>query len=155
SAGDSKLPQLKHLMAPGLFVGLLWTAIQFGPGVAGCASCLAIGGKRRLIGLDLAMSVPVVLALIVTLRYSSSGGMGPHYHHWGAVVGAWFVARWWSVREGRLKQWLIIVLVLATAGWSFARERAAKAAASHASILEVAGELRIATQPSELVIVRS
>ena len=154
-AGDSKLPHLKHLLAPGLFVGLAWTAVQFGPGVAGCASFLGLAVRRRFVWLDLAVTAPVVLALIATLRYSSSGGMGPHYHQWAAVAGAWFVARWWSVRNGPLTAWLICALVVVTAVWSFARERSAVRTAASASILEVASDLQAATKPGELVVVRS
>jgi len=155
SAGDSKLPHLKHLVAPGLYVGIAWTAVLFGPGLAGYLSFLGVAVKRRFVWLDLAVLAPVVVALVATLRYSSSGGMGPHYHQWAAVAGAWFVARWWSMRKGPAIAWLICALVVATAVSSFARERSAVQAAACATALDVASDLHNATEPGDLVVVRS
>lgn len=153
--GDSKVPHLSHLLAPGLHLALARNALWFGPGVAGYLAFAVLLFRRRLELRDAAVLVPMGLALVATLRYSASADAGPHYHLCAAVGGAWAVARCWPVLGARWQHAVLVVLVLATAGSSLLRERSFRGYAATSPVLELAAALHHATGAADLVVVRS
>lgn len=153
--GDSKVPDLDHLLAPGLHYALARNALLFGPGVAGYAAFAVLLLCRRLRAVDVVVLVPFGLALFATMRYSASADAGPHYHLWAAVGGGWAVARCWSEFPSRRLHWALGLALLGTAFASLLRERMFRVEAVSSPVLQVAAALRQATAPHELVAVRS
>ncbi len=153
--GDSKLPHLSHLLAPGLHLALARNALWFGPGVAGYLAFAALVVLRRTRWLDAAVLLPMGFALVATLRYSALAESGPHYHLWAAVGGAWCVARAWSEVPGRMPRILLMAMLLATALVSLLRERAFRLDAASSPVLQLAAVLRESTGPADLVAIRS
>lgn len=153
--GDSKIPHLSHLLAPGLHAALARNALAFGPGIAGYLAFLLLLLRRRLDLRDAAVLVPMGLALVATMRYSASADAGPHYHLWAAVGGAWAVARCWPLLGARWSRLVVIALLLATAGASLLRERSFRGYATTSPVLELAAVLRRATKADDLVVIRS
>jgi len=153
--GDSKVPDLDHLLAPGLHYALARNALLFGPGVAGYAAFAVLLLYRRVRAVDAVVLVPVGLALFATMRYSATAEAGPHYHLWAAVGGGWAVARCWSEFPSRRLHWALGLALLGTAVASLLRERTFRLEAASSPVLLVAAAVRDTTAPHELVAVRS
>jgi len=155
SSGDSKVPHLEHLLAPGLYLSLARTTLVYGALPAAVLAFGRLACTRQLRWRDLAVLAPAALALVFTMRYSSSGDMGPHYHVGAAIAGAWLVARATAAAPPRWALVLLAVLIAGSSIVSFERERSARQLASDAAILTVARAVREATEPGDLVVVRS
>ncbi len=155
SGGDTKFPDLQNLLDPHVHAQLLWTTAQYGMSVFGALALVVLLVRRRFDRADLAMIVMAAAGLLGTLRYSYFHGMGPHYHVYAAVAGAWCVARAWPLSAPR---WLWVTLVAAAAvhaGWRLRDERGIAKVSNESPILEVAAFLRENSAPTSLVIVRS
>lgn len=153
--GDSKVPHLSHLLAPGLHLALACNALTYGPGIAGYLAFAVLACARRVQWLDAVVLLPMGIALFATLRYSATADSGPHYHLWAAVGGGWCVARCWAAFPSRALRMLVAMLLLATAAVSLVRERAFRVEAASSPVLQLAAALREATGPGDLVAVRS
>lgn len=153
--GDSKVPHLSHLLAPGLHASLARNALLFGPGIAGYLAFFVLLLRRRLELRDAAVLVPMGLALVATMRYSASPDAGPHYHLWAAVGGAWTVARCWPLLGTRWLRLVAVALILATAASSLLRERSFRGHATTSPVLQLAAVLRRGTAATDLVVIRS
>lgn len=95
TVGDTKFPGLEQLLQPKVYGQLAWTTLQYGVGVP---AVLAFGWlllRRRLDRQDFVLFGTVAFGLIASLRYSFHQSMGPQYHVFAAVAGAWCVARAW------------------------------------------------------------
>lgn len=153
--GDSKLPHLAHLLAPGLHFALARNALLFGPGIVGYLAFLVLLLRKRLELRDAAVLVPMGLALVATMRYSASADSGPHYHLWAAVGGGWTAARCWPLLGRKWLQVVLGALLLATAGASLLRERSFRGHAITSPVLELAAALRRSTAAEDRVVIRS
>jgi hypothetical protein len=155
SGGDTKFPNLRHLATPAVYLQLGRTTMRYGFSVLGAAALLWLLVRRRLDRADLALLATVVLALLGSLRYSYSSGMGPHYHVFAAVAGAWCVARAFPRDGGRLA-WTL--LLAAVAGQSFVHtcnERAWRHLALRSAQLPVAAAVAAASAPGDLAVVHA
>ncbi|MBK8101427.1 MAG: glycosyltransferase family 39 protein [Planctomycetes bacterium] len=153
--GDTKFPGLRHLIGPKIETELLLTTLTFGFSLFGFAALLALWRQRRLERSDLALLLPVAIGLFASLRYSHSRTIGPHYHVFAAVAGAWCVARAWQDRAPR---WLWIALIGAATlqgTGSLLRERDECRQHRDWPLLPVAQALRAASQPDDRIIVCS
>lgn len=92
SGGDSKLPTLHALLAPGTWLDLLRYAVLWGVGPAAVPAALFLAWRRRLGAEEIALGVGAACLSVLALRYTS-GPFGTHYHLPHVVLGAWLVAR--------------------------------------------------------------
>ncbi|MBL9077259.1 MAG: glycosyltransferase family 39 protein [Planctomycetes bacterium] len=155
TAGDTKLPALEHLLTPVLYAQLARTTLLYGLSGFGVAALFALVVLRRLDRADTALLGTAAAALLLTLRYSYHHGIGPHYHVFAAVAGAWCVARVWPQRA---PVWAWSVLLLAVVGhgtWQVARERHKCDVCSSTPLLELATSVRALSEPDDLTIVRA
>jgi len=152
--GDTKLPGLDHLLRPSVWRGLAWATLEYGASWFGAVAVLVLVVRRRLDRVDLALLLVVAAGLVGSLRYSHDVRLGPQYHVWSAIAGAWLVARAWPTTAGRRAWWTAVLVVAVHAGWQFAHEQQARAANANAPHLATAAALQRLTGPHELVVVR-
>ncbi|MCB9877652.1 MAG: glycosyltransferase family 39 protein [Planctomycetes bacterium] len=112
SGGDTKFPDLPHLVDPATYGSMLTATLQYGTPVFGLIALAVLLVRRRLDAADATLLAAIASGLLVSMRYSCSVGLGPHYHAFAAVAGAWLVARAWPERAPR---WLWLVLLLGVA----------------------------------------
>lgn len=155
AGGDTKFPTLDHLLMPELHLQLGRTSVQYGLSALGIFSGTFLLCRRQLDGPDLVLAGSVIAALYLSLRYSYHGGMGPHYHMFAAVLGAWLVARAWPSDAGRRLWWLLLAVVAVQGAWRLAVERHERSGSVESPLLGVAASIRDVVKPEELVVVRS
>lgn len=153
--GDSKFPATEHLLNPKIHAQLAWTTIQHGFSGLGVMAGAALLLRRRLDLADAVMLASVVAALYLSLRYSYHHGMGPHYHSFAAVGGAWCVARLFG---SGVPRWAWLVLLLGVGGqgyWRITEEAHKRAGMVDNPMLDVAASIRELSTRDELIVVRS
>jgi 4-amino-4-deoxy-L-arabinose transferase-like glycosyltransferase len=153
SGGDTKFPDLAHLLDPSLHVHLIKTTARYGISMFGGVALVVLAVRRRFDRADFALLGTVLLGLVGTLRYSHQVGMGAHYHVFAAIAGAFFVARAWPQKAPRWAWALFAVAIAAHGGWQFARERRLHVVNAGAELMQVAAALREASEDDERVIV--
>jgi hypothetical protein len=153
SGGDTKFPDLKHLLMPELHLQMLKTTGRYGFSVLGALALAALVVRRRLDRIDAGLLVTVTLGLVGSFRYSHTSGLGSHYHIFAAVAGAYCVARAFPARAGKLAWLLLLGAVIGQATVHFSNERAWRQAVLNNPQLPLAAAVRAASTPDELVIV--
>ena len=155
SGGDIKFPNLEHLFSAKIHAQLAWTSLQYGLSAIGALALLSLLIKRRIDGTDLVLLSSVLLALYGALRYSYHHKMGPHYHVFAAVAGAWLVARAWPKRAS-LAGWTTLIIAITLQGaWRFEVERTMRSNVVNQTLTDIAASIRRQSSPDELLIVRS
>lgn len=153
--GDVKTPDFASLLRPGLWLGLARSTLAFGCGWLGALAGLLLLLARRLDRLDVGFAAVVGLGLVGTFRYSHDAGMGPHYHAFSALLGAWFVGRACGLAPTSRTATLALATVLAVvAAHAFAAEivlRPGRVATGHDAM---AAAIRQHTEPHERIVVR-
>jgi hypothetical protein len=155
SGGDTKFPDLAHALDPATWAGLWWTTTQFGFSVFATLGFLVLLVRRQLDRADFALLFATGAGLFVSLRYSCTQSLGPQYHAFAAVAGAWIVARAWPQRAPR---WLWLVFLSAAAahaGWRARDERGVRIVVNSLPIVEVAAATRPLVQAGDRLIVRA
>lgn len=153
SGGDTKFPDLAHLLMPELHLQLLKTTGRYGFSVLGALGLLVLLVRRRFDRVDAGLLCMVVLGLLGSFRYSHSSGLGRHYHIFAAVAGAWCVARAFPPRAGKLVWMLFLAAVIGQAVVHFGNERAWRQAVLDNPQVPLAAAVAAVTTPDELVIV--
>lgn len=151
--GDTKFPDLQHLLMPELHLQLLKTTGRYGFSVLGGLGLVVLLVRRRLDLVDASLLVTVALGLLGSFRYSHSSGLGRHYHVFAAVAGAYCVARAFPQRPGRLLWTLLLAAVVGQAVIHVRNERDWRLAVLHNPQLPLAAAVKAASSPGELVIV--
>lgn len=154
SGGDTKFPDLEHLLDPSLYVHLAKTTARYGISILGALAIVALAVRRRLDRTDLSLAATVALGLIGSLRYSHNVGFGAHYHAFAAIAGAYFVARAWPTNASRWLWGAALVAFVAHGAWQLDRElwmRRKVFAGSH--VMDVGERLRESSSPDDLVVV--
>lgn len=155
SGGDSKFPDLEHLLSGGTWLGLGGACLQYGCSIFGALAFGWLLIRRRLDRRDVVWILAILVGLVVSLRYSCSVGLGPHYHMFAAALGAWLVARAWPERASK---WAWLMLLAATAGhaaWRMKAERGMRNVVAQHPLHAVAAEIRRGSEPHQLLVVRS
>ncbi|MBX3462754.1 MAG: glycosyltransferase family 39 protein [Planctomycetes bacterium] len=155
AAGDTKFPAVEHLLTPRLHAQLARTTLYYGLSAFGLLGLFALVVQRRLDRADAALLGVVGVGLLATLRYSYHHGMGPQYHAFAAVAGAWCAARAWPARAPRWLWALLLVAVAAHATWQVAGERRKCEVCSATPLLDLAAAVRAASAPADLTVVRA
>jgi hypothetical protein len=155
TVGDTKFPALHHLLTPVIHAQLARTTLLYGLSGFGVVALLALLVQRRVDRADLALLGIVALGLLATLRYSYHHAMGPHYHVFAAVAGAWCVARAWPVRASGWLWTILIAAVLGHGAWQVARERHKCDVCTSTPLLSLAAMVRQLSAPEELAVVRA
>ncbi|MEZ6038463.1 MAG: glycosyltransferase family 39 protein [Planctomycetota bacterium] len=153
SGGDTKFPDLEHLLMPELHLQMLRTTGRYGFGVLGGVALLAMLVRRRFDLVDASLLLMVALGLFGSFRYSHSSGLGRHYHVFAAVAGAWCVARAMPARPGRLVWALLLAAVLGQGALHVLNERQWRQDVLASSQLPLAAAVEAASKPGELVVV--
>jgi len=153
SGGDTKFPDLEHLLMPELHWQMLRTTGRYGFGVLGMLGVAIVVLRRRFDMTDAAVLLSAVLGLIGSFRYSHSSGLGPHYHVWAAVAGAWFCARALAPMRGRLAWLLVLAAVIGQFALHLANERKWRTNVLHTAVQPLAAAVRDASSSDELLIV--
>ena len=152
--GDTKFPDAAHLLSPKIHAQLAWTSVQYGVSAVGGLALALLVLRRRFDRVDAVLLGTVAIGLYVSLRYSYHHRIGPHYHVFAALLGAWCVARAWPARAGPLVWALFGVAVVAQGAWRFSFEREWRARVVATPQMEVAASIRALTRPGDLVVVR-
>ena len=153
SGGDTKFPDLQHLLMPDLHLQLLRTTGRYGFGVLGALGLVVLVVRRRFDRVDAALLTMVALGLLGSFRYSYSSGLGPHYHVFAAVAGAWCAARAFPRQPGRLLWALLLAAVVAQGVLHVRNERHWRQAVLDNPQVPLAVAVREASRPEDLVIV--
>jgi hypothetical protein len=155
SGGDTKYPNLEHLLTPKIHAQLAWTSVQYGLSALGAIALMKLLVRRRLDGADLILMGTVALGLYGSLRYSYHHSMGPHYHIFASFAGAWFVARAWPSRANKFWWAALVTAVVLQGAWRTQTERTMRTNAINSPLMDVATSIRRLTEPGELIVVRS
>ena len=153
--GDVKTPDAASLLRPGLWLSLARSTLAYGCGWLGALAGLRLLLARRLDRLDVGILAVAALGLVGTFRYSHDAGMGPHYHAFAALAGAWCIAR--AVALAPSPRWLAPVAAIAIAAatvHAHAAEielRPGRAPTSHDA---TAAAIRLHAQPEARIVVR-
>lgn len=153
--GDSKFPAVAHLLDPKIHAQLAWTTAQHGVSALGILVGLALLLRRRLDATDAVVLASVVAGLYVSLRYSYHHRMGPHYHMFAAVCGAWLVARFAGGGAPRWAWPLLLVGVVAQGAWRLSVEAHERHGMTVNPMLDVTASIRELSQRGERIVVRS
>jgi Dolichyl-phosphate-mannose-protein mannosyltransferase len=152
--GDTKLPDVDHLLRPGLYASLARTTAGHGLGWFGIAAGLALLLQRRPRAVDFVVLTAVTAGLLVSLRYSHSEHAGAHYHVFAALAGGWLVAR---VLPAAPAPWLVVVMavaLLAQAVTSLHGELEWRQRNDRGADLATGAALRELTGERDLVVIR-
>lgn len=153
--GDTKFPDVEHLLSWRIHAQLAWTTVQHGFSGLGLLAGGVLVLRRWLDRSDAVMLGSVAAALYLSLRYSYHQGMGPHYHGFAAVAGAWCVARVFS-RDVPRWMWLgLLAGVLAQGTWRLSVEAQARTNMVDNPMLDVAATIRRLSVRDELIVIRS
>ncbi len=154
SGGETKFPTLRSLRNPDHWLSLFRTTMEYGFGPLGLIALAVVAVRRRLDRCDLGLLLVVALGLIGTFRYSFHHGVGPQYHVFAAVGGAWFVARVWP-QQARWSLWaLLAVAIVAQGSLHLAKERATRLSCLDSGFAEVGAAVAAISTPDELAVVR-
>lgn len=153
--GDTKFPTLEHLLQPVIHAQLVRTTLLYGMSGFGVLGLFALLVQRRFDRGDAVLLGTVLLGLLGTLRYSYHHVMGPHYHVFAAVAGAWCVARAWPERAPRWLWPSLLVAVVAHGAWQVIVERHKAEVCSSSSSLGLAASLRAISEPTDLTVLRA
>jgi len=156
--GDTKFPDFEHLLQPRIYAQLARTTLFYGFAVFGFVALIVASARGRVDRADRVLLGTVVLGLVGTLRYSYHHAIGPHYHVFAAVAGAWFVARAWPAANERTPRWLWPMFLLAVAAhgtWQLQVERRKAEVCSSAMSLGLATALRALSAPTDLAVLRA
>lgn len=150
---DSKFPGAQVLTGK-VWLNLAWTTLHYGLGPLGVSALLLLAVRRRLDASDVILAAAVFAGLVVSLRYSYHGGLGPHYHMWAASAGAWFVGRAFPERADA-RWWLpFLVCVAVCGGWRLREERGMRKMVNASPWLTAAQQIRDGSGLAERMIVR-
>lgn len=152
--GDTKMPAFEHLLRPGLYRDTVLATASYGMSWIGFTAVAVTLVRRRFDRVDAAWLLIVGLGLVGSLRYSHSASMGPQYHIWSALAGAWFVARAWPSRWPPVATAGAALALVAFGAWNVHHEMAERAALVGTSHLQTAAKLRELSRPDDLVVVR-
>ncbi|MBK9384307.1 MAG: glycosyltransferase family 39 protein [Planctomycetes bacterium] len=155
SGGDTKFPALEHFLQPEIYVQLGKTTAQYGFSMLAGVALFALLARRRLDRADLALLGAVGVGLLVSLRYSYSSSMGPHYHAFAALAGAWCIARAWPARAAGWQWAALVLLATAHAGWRLEVEERMRHSVVASPVMQVAAEVRSGPAPKPLAVVRA
>lgn len=155
SGGDTKFPSLEHLTTPKIHAQLAWTSVQYGMSVLGGLGALALLIQRRMRVTDLVLLGAIAIGLYISLRYSYHHSMGPHYHMFAAVGGAWCVARAWPPQASRGLWTVLLVAICLQATWRVQFEHRKRTVMLATPLMDVAKTIRDTTGPEDRMIVRS
>ncbi len=153
SGGETKFPTLRSLREKWIWIWLGVTTLEYGVSAFGFVGILLLLFRRCLDRADLALLVVVGLGLVGTLRYSHHFGVGPQYHVFAAVAGAFFAARAWPQSPPRVA-WLLLLAVLAAVGaWRVRQERTFRLDCLQPSTMAAGAVVESMSVPSELAVV--
>ena len=155
SGGDTKSPDIEHLLTPKIHAQLAWTSMQYGLSALGALALISLFIRRRLDRADLILLGTVAIGLYGSLRYSYHHKMGPHYHVFASVAGAWLVARAWPSRASKLWWTTLLAAVILQGAWRTQAERTMRSNAINSPLMDIAASIQRLTAPDELIIVRS
>lgn len=152
--GDTKMPGLAQLVRPSCHRSLLWATLQYGASWYGAAALLVLAVRRRLQRADCVWLAILAASLLGSLRYSHDAVMGPQYHIYSALLGAYLVARAWPERlPGRFVP-LVAAVLVAHAAIALRGEFTARAGYGSSLHSETAAALRACSAPGDLVAIR-
>lgn len=154
-AGDTKFPALEHLLTPLIHAQLARTTLLYGLSAFGISALLVLCVRWRADRADAALLGVTAAGLLATLRYSYHHGMGPQYHVFAAMAGAWCVARVWPERAPRWLWGGLVAAVLAHGAWQVAIERRKCEVCSSTPLLTLATRIRDLSEPEELTVLRA
>lgn len=152
--GDTKMPALEHLLRPGLYRDTLQATASYGMSWIGFAAVALLIVRRRFDRVDAAWLLIVGIGLVGSLRYSHTPAMGPQYHVWSALAGAWFVARAWPPNWPKAAAVVAGFAFVAHGAWNFHHEHVGRVAMAASSHVQTAAVLRELSRPEDLVVVR-
>lgn len=160
SGGDTKYPEIRHLLMPFLYLKILMICAKWGIGVIGVFAAGYLLARRKVFAVEFALIVANGVMLLISMRYSSHAGRGSHYHILSAFLGAWFVAHSISLlitthKSQMFRQLLAgFILLVVTVQYSYiiVRNRPPTYAASQ---MHLGRQLAALTEPNDLIIVRS
>lgn len=155
SGGDTKFPDLAHLCSASTWCDLLLTTLHYGFPVFAVLALAALVLRRRLDAADLVLLLATAAGLLVSLRYSSTEALGPHYHAFAAVAGAWIVARAWPERPQPWLWFALLFFVGLHAGWRTRYERGLRIVVNQQPIVTAARTITPILRPDDLLLVRS
>ena len=155
SGGETKFPTWRGLRNLEIWSSLGATTLQLGFGGIGAVALLLLLLRRRLDRVDLALLAVVALGLVGTLRYSFHHGVGPQYHVFATVAGAFLAGRAWPQRAPRLLWFAALAAIVATGAVMLARERAWRQTCLDGAPVQTGADIAAATDPSELAVIRS
>lgn len=155
SGGETKFPTLRSLRNPDHWLSLALTTLRYGLAWSGALALVVLAARRRLDRADLALLATVGCGLVGTLRYSVHWGIGPHYHVFAAVAGAWLVGRAWPMVAGRGARVALAVALAATAIAQLVGERAQRQACLAPDLAGLGAAIREWTPDGERIVVRS
>ncbi|MEZ6037985.1 MAG: glycosyltransferase family 39 protein [Planctomycetota bacterium] len=154
SGGDTKFPDLPHLFDASTYGGMFSATLQYGMPVFAVLALAVLAARRRLDAADAALLAAVAIGLLVSMRYSCSTGLGPHYHAFAAVAGAWLVARAWPRRAPRWL-WLVLLLGVAVHGaWRVRFERGLRIVVNSQPLAVAARAVAPGLRGDDLLLVR-
>lgn len=155
SGGDTKFPGIAQLLSPRIHAHLGWTTVQYGFGPLGIIAAVSLLLSGRADRADVVLLGAVVVGLYLSLRYSYHERMGPHYHMFAAVAGAFCVARLFD-SMARPFAWLALLLsCVLLGGYRLHVERDQRNEVLAAPVMELAARIRGCTEPDERIVVRS
>ncbi len=155
SGGDTKFPDVAHLLAAESWQKMAIVSVAFGFSVFGAIALLVAAWRRRLDLADASLLFAVALGLFVSFRYSHDAGLGPHYHVFAAAAGAWCVARAWPVAAPRTLWAVLLIAVAAQSAWRLHDERGVRNVVNASPTMGAAAVVRATSSPDALLIVRS
>lgn len=157
SGGDSKLPTLRSLISPRIHWRLFEVELVWGLGPVALLAAVVLIVRRRADPRAVSLAFAHLVLLWLGLRYAANPYYGPHYHLYGVLAGALFLAGALVACSGvrgplRFVPVLILFLAVLQYPWTLYRRVEAR---ENSSALELGAELRARLMPGELIIVRS
>jgi hypothetical protein len=155
SGGDTKFPEISHLLQPGLYKELMVTTLTYGLTVLGALAACGLVVTRNFDRCDAVILIATGCALCMSLRYSYSSAMGPHYHAFAAIAGAWCVARAWQLLPSRSTIFVVIACMTAQGAWRIYTEYLARSTFLKTPSMDIAKSIMLLTERNELMVIRS
>ncbi len=155
SGGETKFPTLRSLRNLDIWASLGRTTLLLGFGGIGAVALLLLLLRRRLDRADLALLGVVAMGLVGTLAYSFHPGVGPQYHVFATVAGAFIAGRAWPERSPRLLWVAALAAIVGTATVMLARERAFRQSCLDGAPVQTSADIAAISSPTDLTVVRS